>query len=419
MENQRLLLYLALGFLGLLIWQSWLADYATPPEPVADGAPTVEGAPAGADLPGAPPAAVAPDDDLPGVPGEEGGTATVPAAPASADGAVSAELVRVRTDVVDVGIDPVGATIVDVALLDYDVSVDEPVPFRLVSNDPARYLVAQSGLQSTAGTPAPTHREPMRAEGAEHALADGQESLAVPFVWEEDGVRVTKTLTFSRDSYEVGVDYRVENGSDAPYTVNQYRQLKRKPGTKDERQQFINTYIGGVLSTPEDVYEKITFSDMEDANLDAPATDGWVAMIQHYFAAAWIPREAEVNTAYTRHLPAENRYLIGLVSAPVTVAPGETRELGSTAYIGPKIQDRLAAAAPNLELTVDYGFLTIIAQPLFWLLQKIHSVIGNWGFAIILLTFLIKAAFYKLSEAGYRSMARMKKQIGRASCRER
>ena len=413
METQRLLLYLALGFLGLLLYQSWLQDYAAPLEPVA-AERTVDGAAAPGDVPGALPAA-SPGDDLPGLPGAPTAAAPVAGAagvPAAGDGAASADdaLVRVTTDVMDVGIDPVGATIVDVALLDYAVSIDLPdVPFHLMSSEPNRYLVAQSGLQSATGVAAPTHREPMVPAATSFALADGRDTVEVPFVWEEGGVRVTKTLVFHRDSYRIDVAYAVENGSDAPYTVNQYRQLKRKPATKDERQQFVHTYIGGIVSTPEDVYEKVDFGDMEDANLDVAATDGWVAMIQHYFAAAWVPPPSEVNTAYTRYLPNENRYLIGLVSAPVTVAPGAVQEFASEAYIGPKIQDRLAAAAPNLELTVDYGFLTIIAQPLFWLLKTIHGFVGNWGFAIILVTFLIKAVFYKLSEAGYRSMARMKK----------
>lgn len=429
MENQRLLLYLALGFLGLVLWQSWVQDYA-PPEPVAGTAldsgqgidpasgPGVDAAPAAL-----PPAS--PGDDLPGLPGAPASTAPTPTAPVAVAGgaadAAAATPVHVRTDVIDVAIDPVGATITGVNLLNYAVSVERPdEPFTLMSDDPAHFLVAQSGLQSSAGVPAPTHLEPMRTEASDYRLADGQDTIDVPFTWEEGGVRVTKTLTFTRDSYQVQVAYRVENGSGAPYTVNQYRQLKRKPGTKDERQQFVNTYIGGVVSTTDDVYQKVKFADMEKANLDLPATGGWVAMIQHYFAAAWIPPEGEVETAYTRFLPGEDRYLIGMVSPPVTMAPGAVQDFASRAYIGPKVQDRLAAAAPNLDLTVDYGYVTIIARPLFWLLKSIHNLIGNWGFAIIILTFLIKAAFYKLSEASYRSMARMKKlQPKLASLKER
>jgi len=403
METQRLLLYMALGFLSLIIYQTWMQDYAAPTPP-ARTAEAPGAAPAGeGGAPILPPAA----DDLP-----QGPTAEVQgSAPAASDApAGGADLVHVRTDVMDVRVSTLGATIIGVELLDYPVSIEQPdTPFVLVSDDPAHYLVIESGLQARRGEPAPTHREPMRAENERYVLAEGEDVLRVPFTWRsEGGVEVVKTLLFARDSYEVGVEYTVTNGSGEPWSVNQYRQLKRKPGTKDERQQFIHTYIGGILSTPEDVYEKVDFGDIEDEDLNVDATGGWVAMIQHYFAAAWIPSEDETNTAYTRYLPNENRYLIGLVSASQTVPAGSEATFASRAYIGPKIQDQLKAAAPNLELTVDYGFLTILAQPLFWLLKTIHGFVGNWGFAIILVTFCIKAVFYKLSEASYRSMARMK-----------
>jgi len=409
METQRLLLYMALGFLSLLIYQAWMHDYHVPAAPVvrtgdAAGVPGQGGelvAPSADDLP------QAAADDVDGA----SGAASADAPAGTADTAASgASVVTVSTDVMDVRISTVGATVIGVELLDYPVSIDRPdTPFALVSDDPLRYLVLESGLQARAGQPAPTHREPMRAAAESYALADGQDSVAVPFTWtSDDGVEVTKTLTFTRGSYEVGVDYLVRNGSSKPWNVNQYRQLKRKPGTKDEKQQFVNTYIGGVVSTTEDVYEKVDFGDIEDENLSVDATSGWVAMIQHYFASAWIPPEEEINTAYTRHLPNENRYLIGVVSASRAVAPGGETAFSSKAFIGPKIQDILEAAAPNLRLTVDYGWLTILAQPLFWLLKTIHGFIGNWGFAIILVTFCIKAVFYKLSEAGYRSMAKMK-----------
>ncbi|MFT6307935.1 MAG: YidC/Oxa1 family membrane protein insertase, partial [Halioglobus sp.] len=238
---------------------------------------------------------------------------------------------------------------------------------------------------------------------------DGQDSIVVPFVWKSDsGITVTKTLTFYRSIYEVDVAYEISNGSAADWTVNQYRQLKRKPDTKDEKQQFMNTYIGGVVSNEEDRYTKVTFGDMEDEDLNVSTTDGWVAMIQHYFATAWIPQVGEQNTAYSRYLPQENRYLIGMVSASQVIPAGAQGSFSTKAYIGPKIQDTLSAAAPHLELTVDFGWLTIIAQPLFWLLKTIHGFVGNWGWAIIFTTFVIKAVFYKLSEASYRSMARMK-----------
>lgn len=407
METQRLLLYLAFGFLSLIIYQTWMLDYHTPapvvstttdpsattiPQDVTGIDQSAAVAPAAADLPDAVSGAVAPAST---------------AAPAS-DPEVRS--VSVNTDVYKGAISTLGATIIDIELKDYPVSLEEPdTPFLLVSNDPAHYLVAESGLQGRANEPAPTHREIFSVEGDEFVLQDGQDTLAIPFIWESGtGIRVTKTLTFTRGSYEVAVDYQIENGSAEDWTVNQYRQLKRKPATSDEKQQFVHTYIGGVVSNAEDRYTKISFGDMEDENLNTSVTNGWVAMIEHYFAAAWIPDADEQNTAYSRFLQGENRYLIGMVSGSQLIPAGGQGTFSTKAYIGPKIQEKLKAAAPHLELTVDYGWLTIIAQPLFWILNTIHSYIGNWGWAIIFTTFIIKAVFYKLSEASYRSMAKMK-----------
>ena len=401
METQRLLLYLAFGFLSLIIYQTWVQDYHMPV--ATRQAPT--------DVPGITPAptngtaASSSASNAADLPAAVAG-ATAPAPTATSNVAE----VSVITDVLDIQISALGATITEVNLLDYPISVDQPdTSFMLVSDDPLHYLVAESGLQARANEPAPTHRELMTPAAESYALADGQESITVPFVWESGtGITVTKSLTFYRGSYEVAVDYLIENGSGADWTVNQYRQLKRKPGTKDEKQQFVNTYIGAVVSNEEDRYTKVSFGDMEDEDLNVSVTDGWVAMIQHYFAAAWIPSQLEQNTAYSRYLIQENRYLIGMVSASQVIPAGGQGTFNTKAFIGPKIQDKLAAAAPHLELTVDFGWLTIIAQPLFWLLKTIHSFVGNWGWAIIFTTFCIKAVFYKLSEASYRSMAKMK-----------
>lgn len=414
METQRLLLYLAFGFLSLIIYQTWMQDYYAP-APITQSGNAAPGSVSGttADLTDAPSAA-----DLPNA---VAGSSSA-GVPAQIQGDANASIVTVSTDVVDVRISTQGATIVGVQLLDYPVSIEQPdVPFLLMSDDPLHYLVAESGLQSRANEAAPTHRELMSASAESYFLSDGQNTITVPFVWaSEAGVKVTKTLTFTRGNYEVAVDYLIENGSGAEWTANQYRQLKRKPGTKDEKQQFVNTYIGGVVSNEEDRYSKISFGDMEDEDLNVSATDGWIAMIQHYFAAAWVPTPGEQNTAYSRYLQSENRYLIGMVSGSQTIPAGGRGEFNSKAYIGPKIQDNLAAVAPHLELTVDFGWLTIIAQPLFWLLKTIHGFIGNWGWAIIFTTFIIKAVFYKLSEASYRSMARMKMlQPKLASLKER
>jgi YidC/Oxa1 family membrane protein insertase len=397
MEQQRILLYVALSLVGLMLYNQWIMDYRQPaPTEVAPGT-TITNADGST--------SVTPAADLPTAATGSGETAN---ASVVSESAADARLISVTTDLLDVKISTLGGTIANVQLLEYAVSVEEKnTPFTLMSTDPARFLVAESGLQSKKGIKAPTHRELMTSDAESYTL-DG-DIINVPLTWTGDGITVTKILTFTRGSYEVGVQYDVKNDSDTPWIANQYRQLKRKPGTKDEKQQFVNTYIGGVLSNEEDRYSKISFGDMEDENLDTDATNGWVAMIQHYFAAAWLPVKDEKNSAYSLHLQNENRYLIGLVSGSQEIPAGGQGSFSSKAYIGPKIQETLAAAAPNLELTVDLGWLTIIAQPLFWVLKTLHGFLGNWGWAIIGTTFLIKAVFYKLSEASYRSMARMKK----------
>lgn len=412
METQRLLLYLALGFLSLIIYQTWLQDYRTP-VPVTTNSTNSPAATEAAAPVSTADSAVPASDDVP--------AGTAPAATPVVEVAPEASRIHVKTDVMDVELGTTGGTVLSVKLLDYPVTVEKSdIPFSLLSDDPAHFLVAESGLQASGEGAAPNHNTVMQTEASSYDLSDGDGTLSVPFVWKSDsGVSVTKTLTFSRGSYEIDVDYQIENNSSTDLVIRQYRQLKRKPDTKDERQQFVYTYIGGVVSNPEDRYTKVDFDDMEDADLDQPATDGWVAMIQHYFAAAWIPQAGEPNTAYTLH-PSANRYVIGLKSEYITIPAGGQDSFVTKSFTGPKIQDKLAAAAPYLELTVDYGWLTIIAQPLFWLLKTIHGFVGNWGWAIIFTTFVIKAVFYKLSEASYRSMARMKKlQPKMAALKER
>ncbi len=401
MDTQRLLLYMALSFLGLILYQTWQQDYnrpeIVPTELAADGV-----------TPATP--AVAAPVDLPQAAGTPAQTAETSAVPAT-DSAPSAPSVRVKTDVLDVSISSVGGTIESVLLLDYPVSIKRPdEPFTLGSNKPSRFLAAESGLQSRANEPAPTHLTQLTSTGPSEIIMKDGGTAVVPFTWVSDkGVEVTKTITLNSGSYEIDVEYTIVNNSSEAWPVNQYRQLKRKRATSDEKQQFVNTYIGAVISNDEDVYNKVSLGDIEDENVNAEVTNGWVAMIQHYFAMAWIPTENEGNTAYTRFVSsADNRYIVGMVSDTQSVPAGGTATFSTKAYAGPKIQKTLAAAAPNLDLTVDYGWLSIIARPLFWLLDKIHSIVGNWGWAIIFTTVVIKAVFYKLSEASYKSMARMK-----------
>ncbi len=398
MDNQRILLYAALGFVLLLLWQNWQLQYgpqikATPPQTVSQ--------PQSSGIPALPTGNVSPtDSQLPivPVPIKENLTPS------------DSQRIKVTTDVLQVEIDSLGGSISQVLLLDYPVSINEKdIPFTLMSDNPLKYFVFQTGLQSTNGV-APTHQSQYTYESNEYKLADGEESLSVPLTWtSKEGVKVTKTLIFKPNSYRIDVHYKVENQSTDSFIVNQYRQLQRKPVTDDETQQFIYNYIGGIVSTTENPYEKLSFDDMEEADLNLQVKGGWQAMIQHYFVGAVIPDKDEVNTFYSKALNSPKRYILGSFSQATSIATDATGEFNATLYVGPKDQDRLSAIADKLNLVVDFGWLTVLANPIFWLLKKIHSFVGNWGWSIIILTMIIKGIFYKLSEASYKSMARMRR----------
>jgi YidC/Oxa1 family membrane protein insertase len=410
MDNQRILLWAALGFLLLQVWTSWQIDYG--PKPVAPS-PT-----AGVSTDGTTPlpveqteaGAVANVVDLPAPVTDTG---AVPAAvPTEVEQtATGVQEIMVETDTVRVSISSRGGDINNVSLLQYPTSLETPDdPFVLMSNTSAEYFVAQSGLQS-GNAEAPSHHSDFIAAQTAYKLEDGQQALQVPLVWQSDeGITVTKTYTFKRDSYLIDVEYDIQNASGQAISVNQYRQLRRKPVTDDETQSFIYTFIGGVVSTQDDRYEKIKFDDFSDPSNTRTTLGGWAAIIEHYFVGAWIPAQEETSTIYTKALSSpQQRYIIGLQSEPVQIAAGTSGKLSTGLFVGPKIQDRMREAAPYLDLTVDYGFLSVIAKPIFWLLQKIHGLVGNWGWAIVGVTMCIKLLFYKLSEASYRSMARMRK----------
>ena len=406
MDNQRILLWAALGFLLLQVWSSWQQDYRPQPSPAA----VVDNPQNGTSVPSidqsATPAAVAPSNDLPS-PVASGQTAIV--SDSAADGSPAGEEITVTTDTLKVAISSKGGDINSVRLLQYPTSLETPDdPFVLMNNTEAEYFVAQSGLQSSGGV-APDHHAQFSVAQTEYNLGD-QAEMRVPLVWEsEDGITVTKTYIFKRDRYLIDLEYDIRNESGAALSFNQYRQLRRKPVTDDETQSFIYTFIGGVISTDDDPYSKIKFEDFDDASNQQSTVGGWAAIIEHYFLGAWIPGEQETSKVYTKSLSSPQRYIIGLQSDAIQVADGTSAQLTTGFFVGPKIQDRMKAVAPHLDLTVDYGFLSIIAKPIFWLLHKIHSIVGNWGWAIVGVTMCIKLLFYKLSEASYRSMARMRK----------
>lgn len=365
-------------------------------------------------------------EDLPTATGEpqpEANNAIVRKAPEEPDTVIS-----VTTDVLALEIDPKGGTIRKLDLLKYPREKENTVvewvwnlfgfskpekdlsPIRLFNSQEEKLFLAQSGLISSEGSAnAPTHHSVFSFEKDQYLLADDQKTLTVPLTWTDNqGLTVTKALTFKRGSYVIEVDHIVSNDSDQPWSGRQYKQLLRVPHQEEAGHTFIRTYTGGVLYTDESKYQKISFDDMASDKLNVTTTGGWSAMIQHYFAAAWVPPKDQENTFYTKDLK-DWRYVIGSYSPAFTVEPNSELKFNAVLFAGPKIQPMMEEIAKGLELTVDYAWLTIIAKPIYWLLNQIHGFVGNWGLSIIGVTLCIKLLFFKLSQASFHSMAKMRK----------
>ena len=400
LEQLRTLLIVGMCVVVFLMWQQWRIDYG--PSPAEAPSVTRED---GEDVPPPAPATLSEDTGVPEIPSDAIEEQVAPAT--TAPSVAEREVVSVRTDVVNAEIDLAGGNVHRLELLHYPVSVDRPdLPFRLLGDIEPDVFVAQTGLLSAAD--APNHRATFRTARREYALGDADE-LEVRLDWESDGpVGVTKVYTFRRDSYLIDVSYEVRNNADTPWAGRLYGQFLRAEVPPEGGLFRTYTYTGGVISGPEKPYEKIEFSDMAKNLLERETSGGWVAMIQHYFAGAWIPDQSATNRFYSLE-PDGVRYVLGLMTPGVRVRPGESSVLRVGLYVGPKVQARMEAAAPNLKRAVDYGWLWLIAQPLFWLLDWIHGIVGNWGWSIIILTLLVKLAFFHLSAASYKSMARMRK----------
>ncbi|HHJ38086.1 MAG: membrane protein insertase YidC [Methylothermaceae bacteria B42] len=399
MDNLRFLLFILFVFLGYMLWSAWQQDYGPRP-------PALQQQTAGAQPVGAPPAPDGTPEVAATAATEEG---TAPQATAAVPTRASPGRIVVRTDVVRAEIDLLGGDIKVVDLLKYPVSKKHPdQPVRLLTDDPVGLFVTQTGFLGDEKI-APKHTVPWQGNPGEFVLQPGQSELRIPLIWTNgEGLKITKTFIFKPGSYEVGIQYHVDNGTSAVWKAHQYGQLKRKRPAKRKGNTFIRTFTGVACRTADEPYEKFSFNDIEDLPLTWEAEGGWCAMIQHYFIAAWLPPENQLNHFYTKPLP-EQTYIVGSYAPATTLAPGESTSLNVRYYIGPKLQRVLEKVAPGLELTVDFGIFTFIAKPIFWLLEQFHKYFGNWGWAIIATTVVIKALFYPLSAASYRSMANMRK----------
>jgi len=387
MENIRFVLIVVLSMISLMLWEAWQLDYGQPPTQVT----TLD---------------------------SNGNIVTTVG---TANNNNNSELplnnevtnrgiITVSTDVYQLEIDTQGGTLRNLDLVEYSVDKGEEAKVRLFDNSPEKLFLGQSGLLTSGNSvKLPHHNVELTAEKMSYQLALGENTLSIPLTWtDNNGLSYTKTYTFTRGSYVIGLTQSVDNQSTQDWTGRQYTQLLRVPHTDEKGNTFIRTYSGGVLYTEEDKYQKIEFDDMADDDLKIKAVGGWSAMIQHYFAAAWVPPAADEQHYFTKEL-SNSRYVIGSYSNAATVAAHSTADFQSTLFIGPKIQPMMEAVATGLELTVDYSWLTIIGKPIYSLLNFIHSYIGNWGFSIMGVTLCIKLLFFPLSAASYKSMANMRK----------
>ncbi len=407
MDNIRFILVMAMLMISYMLWESWQIDYGPKPQAIISDKPLVAGSN---------------DSASPASSQTNGGQQN----PIAIE--VKNNIIKVKTDVFALEIDLEGGTLSNLDLLQYPHEKENTVvnkayaligmqppekdlsPIRLFNSQLENLFLAQSGLVASGDSAsAPDHHATYAGEKTVYELSEGSNEISIPLTWtNEQGLRIVKTFTFKRGSYVIDVAHKVSNQSGKPWSGRQYNQLLRVEHSDSSNNNFIRTYSGGVVYTDKDKYQKIKYEDMADGDLDVTAQGGWTAFIQHYFAGAWIPPAEQENHFYTKVLK-DARYVIGSYSQDVSIQPGSEGLFNARMFVGPKIQPIMEATAPGLELTVDYSWLTVVAKPIYWLLNKLYSFVGNWGLAILGVTIIIKALFFKLSKASFQSMAKMRK----------
>ncbi len=399
MDQQRPFLYLTLFFLGFLIWSTWQQEHA--PKTVQNKSVSTEQTKSGETT-----------SQQPNIPADTNFTVNSKTSTPT----ISGKTIHVKTDVLDVNINLQGGTITQVDLPTYPVSLEEKdKPVRILSKDKAYF--AQSGFRHQDDASgayradlAPSHYSNYNAEKDEYILAEGENKLIVPIVWDNGkGIKVTRNYLFERGNFLVKLENVVENKSANPWVGTYYMQLTHG---KDTKKQSI--FGGGAITYTgpayyNDKYIKVKFGEIEDEDLKDTVKGGWVAMLQHYFVSAWIPPEDTENTVYTRHKKDSSNYIIGARTPYMQVNSGASNTFSSKFYVGPTDQDKLSVISKGLDLTVDYGIFAFVSKPIFSAMKFIHRYVGNWGWTIILLTLLIKLIFFYPSAISYRSMAKMKK----------
>ena len=411
-EILRIVLLIGLAATGYMMILAWSDDRQANSEPVTyDQGPVLDASPS--DLPDAAVTVDAPtvtDSDVPDaslIADSEG--VTEPVSNVAQTVQSNDRLIKVTTPSHWVWIDLQGGDVVRVQLPKFPISLDRPdLPYKIMDQAVARLYVAQSGLVGTNGTDS-NGRARYYADVDSLEVVEGSDSLVLKLDRPEGQVR--KIFTFHAHDYLIDVRYEMDNVTAEPLKAALFAQIKRDARPPETEESFAlapQPYLGAAFTTPEENYLKLDFEDVDEQRFDTTVMGGWVAFLQHYFLSAWVAPQEENNRFFARP-SADGRYLFGFTGGLKTVAPGSQGEWQTSLYVGPKDQKRLEEIAPNLNLTIDYGFLWWLAMPLFLLLDFLYSLVGNWGLAIILLTFVVKAVLYPLSAAGYKSMANMRR----------
>ena len=403
-DIRRTILWVVFAFSIVLLWDQWqiyngraATFFPTTPTKTQAGT-TGAAAPSANSVPASTASAAASTATT------SAGTAAVPA---GAQANAPRERIELRTDVLLLTLDSQGGAVVRAQLLKHS---DPDVPGQgvtLLDQSPTRVYLAQTGL---VGGSFPNHLSPMTVVTSERTLKDGQDTLEVRLESADlGGIKLAKTYALKRGHYDIAVRHDIINTGSAPVSPQLYLQLVRD-GTKPANESsFYSTFTGPAVYTSAKKFQKVEFADIEKnkADFEKSTTDGYVAMVQHYFASAWLLPDALAREVFMRKVD-NNLYAAGVLTAAQEVAPGATRIVESRLFIGPQEEHRLEAIYPGLELVKDYGWLTILAKPLYWLLDQLHRLIGNWGWAIVALVLLLKIAFYWLNAKAYASMAKMK-----------
>lgn len=394
MDTRRIILYMALALIGLSLWNAWQTDYPSTPTLVETSPNQSAGS----------------SQLLPEVLPDSSNQATEH--PVSEPTQQSAsQLIHVKTDVLNLAIDLQQGDVVHASLLDYPQSTENKnQPFVLLQNQTKEKYVASSNLFTANANKIESLHLVYTSPQTEYQLSPDENQLKVVLTGKtEDGLIVNKEFTFKKGSYLIDVNYQISNKGSSEWKGYMNTQLLRSSPKEDKSSIFhVGSYTGASYSNPgQHRYQKVSFGEMSKSNLDVDAKGGWIAMQQHYFLSAWVPNPATENKFYTRAVNGD--YTIGTVSQPIIVKPEQDIQIGSQLYVGPEITSVLKNIAPSLDLTVDYGILWFVSSLLFSLMKTINNFIGNWGWSIVLVTILIKLAFYRLSATSYKSMAGMRK----------